>query len=169
MILSHPHHKASLLAPPAHGDWPLGPTRGPTVQRASGGAWGDASPQTPAIRTARVAWDLDMGNGLWSRNGLWSSLSSMRHDCPRPLQAPRLANGTRPAASMAGPGTAIAYRAHQHPRPYPHTLFMAGVWGEASPQAPPEARWTVGPRVGPRGQSAMGGGRETDSRRGQGG
>jgi len=38
----------ALLAPLAHGDWPLGPTRGPTVQRASGGAWGDASPQTPA-------------------------------------------------------------------------------------------------------------------------
>jgi hypothetical protein len=42
----------SLLAPPAHGDWPLGPTRGPTVQRASGGAWGDASPQTPANHSA---------------------------------------------------------------------------------------------------------------------
>ncbi len=36
------------LAPPAHGDWTLGPSREPTVQRASGGAWGDASPQTPA-------------------------------------------------------------------------------------------------------------------------
>ncbi len=40
--------KSPSLAPPAHGDWPLGPTCGPTVQRASGGAWGDASPQTPA-------------------------------------------------------------------------------------------------------------------------
>ncbi len=48
----------SLLAPPAHGDWPLPtpwgprPTRGPTVQRASGGAWGDASPQSPANHDA---------------------------------------------------------------------------------------------------------------------
>ncbi len=42
----------SLLPPPAHGDWPLGPTRGPTVQRASGGAWGDASPQAPANHSA---------------------------------------------------------------------------------------------------------------------
>jgi len=129
----------------------------------SGGAWGEASPQTPAKRTSRVARGLDMGNGLWS------PLPSMRRACLRPLHMLRLANGTRPAASMAGPGTAIAYRAHQHPRPYPHTLFMAGVWGEASPQAPPEARWTVGPRVGPRGQSPWAGGRETDSRRGQGG
>ena len=29
-------------------------------------------------------------------------------------------------------------------RPHPHNGFMAGVWGEASPQAPPEARWTAG-------------------------
>ncbi len=42
------HPQIFSLAPPAHGDWTLGPTRGPTVQRASGGAWGDASPQTPA-------------------------------------------------------------------------------------------------------------------------
>ncbi len=46
----------SLLAPPAHGDWPLGPTRGPTVQRASGGAWGEASPQTPAICLWASCW-----------------------------------------------------------------------------------------------------------------
>ena len=39
--------RLSLLPPPAHGDWTIGPSRGPTVQRASGGAWGDASPQTP--------------------------------------------------------------------------------------------------------------------------
>jgi len=25
-----------------------------------------------------------------------------------------------------------------------HTVCLAGVWGEASPQAPPEARWAVG-------------------------
>ncbi len=30
----------------------------------SGGAWGDASPQTPAIHSSRVAWGLDMGDGL---------------------------------------------------------------------------------------------------------
>jgi len=30
-------------------------------------------------------------------------------------------------------------------RPFiPHALWLAGVWGEASPQAPPEARWTAG-------------------------
>jgi len=38
----------SLLAPPA----------------PSGGAWGDASPQTPAKRTAWVSWGLSMGDGL---------------------------------------------------------------------------------------------------------
>ncbi len=25
-----------------------------------------------------------------------------------------------------------------------HTVCLAGVWGEASPQAPPEVRWTAG-------------------------
>ncbi len=44
-------------------------------------------------------------------------------------------------------------------------LWLAGVWGEASPQVPPEARWTVGPRVGPRVQPPWAGGaRESDSR-----
>ncbi len=37
-------------SPSAHGDWPLDPTRGSTVQRASGGVWGDGSPQTPATQ-----------------------------------------------------------------------------------------------------------------------
>jgi len=63
-LLPRVGEKSLSLAPPAHGDWPLGPTRGPTVQRASGGAWGDASPQTPAIHSSRVAWGLDMGDGL---------------------------------------------------------------------------------------------------------
>jgi len=59
--------KSPALAPPAHGDWPLGPTRRPTVQRASGGAWGDAFPQTPA------------NHGSWRSTGL---------AMPRPFTGP---------------------------------------------------------------------------------
>jgi len=55
--LRSPHPQILSLAPPAHGDWPLGPTRGPTVQRASGGAWGDASPQAPANHGAGESTD----------------------------------------------------------------------------------------------------------------
>ena len=47
----------SSLAPPPVANWPLDPTRGPTVQRASGGAWGDASPQTPANHGAWGSMD----------------------------------------------------------------------------------------------------------------
>jgi len=61
----------------------------------SGGAWGDASSQTPAKHTAREPQRLVMGNRLQ----------------PHALTA-RL--------------------------PHPHSSVMAGVWGEASPQVPPE-------------------------------
>ncbi len=71
--------EASLFAPPA----------------PSGGAWGDASPQPPAIHSSRVARGLDMGDAL------------------------------SPSALTA-------------PLPHPGSSFMAGVWGETSPQAPPE-------------------------------
>jgi hypothetical protein len=27
----------------------------------------------------------------------------------------------------------------------PHASWLAGVWGEPSPQVPPEARWAAGP------------------------
>jgi len=116
VILSRPHPKAFSLAPPA----------------PSGGAWGDASPQTPAIRSSRVSWGLDMGNGLWP------PLPSVHHACLQSLHALRLA--VRPAtpttARLAAPTTATTLTS---------TLSiirrderLAGVWGEASPQAPPE-------------------------------
>jgi len=47
-LLPRVGEKSLSLAPPA----------------PSGGAWGDASPQTPAIHSSRVAWGLDMGDGL---------------------------------------------------------------------------------------------------------
>jgi len=36
---------------------------------------------------------------------------------------------------------------------YPHVPWLAGVWGEASPQVPPEARLNVGPAARVRGTS----------------
>jgi hypothetical protein len=116
VILSRPHPKAFSLAPPA----------------PSGGAWGDASPQTPAKRSSRESWGLDMGNGLWP------PLPSVHHAYLRLLHPPRLA--VRPAtpttARLAAPTTATTLTS---------TLSiirrderLAGVWGEASPQAPPE-------------------------------
>ncbi len=88
------------------------------------GAWGDASPQTPAIHSSRAPRNLEMGNGPCHSRP------------PQPLHAPRL------SGTPAVPATADALTST-----FPiirRTLFMAGVWGEASPQAPPEARWTVG-------------------------
>jgi len=75
---------------------------------------------------------------------------------PTPLHAPRLptllqalhlvvgtaAPATAPPLTNAAPATANALTST---RPIiRHSVFLAGVWGEASPQAPPEARWTVG-------------------------
>jgi len=80
--IPHPQsfsRKSPSLAPPA----------------PSGGAWGDASPQTPAKHTSRTSGGLEMGNCL--------------------------------------PAHALTARLPQH-----HSGFMAGVWGEASPPAPPE-------------------------------
>jgi len=124
VILSRPHPKAFSLAPPA----------------PSGGAWGDASPQTPANHTSRVSWDLDMGNGLQP------PLPSMRPACLQSLHALRLA--VRPAAPttarLAAP-TTVRLAAPTTATTLTSTLsiihrdvFLAGVWGEASPQAPPE-------------------------------
>jgi hypothetical protein len=94
----------------------------------SGGAWGEASPQTPAKHSSRVSGGLDMGDVLRF------PLPSMRRVRPRLLHAPRLA--VRPGA----PATALTSTLSIIHR----TLFLAGVWGEASPQAPLEARWTAG-------------------------
>ncbi len=67
--------KEEDFPPSAHGDWPLGPTRGPTVQRASGGAWGEASPQTPAKQTVwrMVGWVLAIESGVTIESGvIWT-------------------------------------------------------------------------------------------------
>ena len=83
----------------------------------SGGAWGEASPQTPAKHSSRVSGGLDMGDVLRF------PLPSMRRVRPRLLHAPRLA--VRPGA----PATALTSTLSIIHR----TLFLAGVWGEASP------------------------------------
>jgi len=140
---------ASSLAPPAPsgGAWassfaPPAPSGGAWASSfappaPSGGAWGDASPQTPAKRTSRVSWHLDMGNS------------------PRFPQSPQ-SHAPRLAVTPAVPNNATTLTSTR--AFIRHTLFLAGVWGEASPQAPPEARWTVGPRVGPTVQSPWAGG-----------
>jgi len=111
----------------------------------SRGAWGDASPQTPAKHSSRVSGGLDMGDVLRF------PLPSMRRVRPRLLHAPRLA--VRPGA----PATALTSTLSIIRR----TLFLAGVWGEASPQAPPEARWTAGRSRGASQPWAEGARRET--------
>jgi len=111
----------------------------------SGGAWGDASPQTPAIRSSRVSGGLDMGDVLRF------PLSSMRRVRPQLLHAPRLAVGPGAPATALTSTLSIIRR----------TILLAGVWGEASPQAPPEARWTAGRSRGAS-QPWAGGGEERD-------
>jgi len=91
------------LAPPA----PKSPSLAPPAP--SGGAWGDASPQTPAIRSSRESRGLDMGDG------------------PQP---PHL-SATPAVSANADSLTSTLPTIH-------HTVCLAGVWGEASPQAPPE-------------------------------
>jgi len=123
----------NLLALPApSGGLPLAPPA------PSGGAWGDASPQTPAKRTSWQSGGLEMGDGPRP------PLPSIRRICPRPVHTPRLAVRSvaftivRPVAST----TATALTSTRST--IGHTVFLAGVWGEASPQASPEARWTAG-------------------------
>ena len=108
---------SSLLAPPA----------------PSGGAWGDASPQTPAIQTVRRMMErvlvsvvalLDTA-GVTARCGAWDCEDC--GDCEEfPISKCRDSRDVR----------------------------LAGVWGEASPQAPPEG--AGGAREG----SSMGAGEE---------
>ena len=122
--------EASLLAPPA----------------PSGGAWGDASPQTPAKKTLRrmvrrvlvsvVAVVDTAGLAVVDTAGLAvvdTAGLTARRDARR---------GCRQARRVEGNGDRRPFpmsKSHD-----PRDECMAGVWGEASPQAPPEARWTVG-------------------------
>jgi len=98
------------LAPPA----PMGePSLAPPTP--SGGAWGDASPQTPAIRTSQESGNLEMGNCLRPLRPLHA---------PRPSVTPTVSAN---ADSLTSTCSTIG-----------RTVCLAGVWGEASPQAPPE-------------------------------
>ena len=102
------------------------------------GAWGDASPQTPAIQT------------LW-RMVEWVLVSESA--LPDTADVPDRRGGGRgparhgPARRREAVGRHGAGRRGPFPISSPHDFrdeCMAGVWGEASPQAPPEARWTAG-------------------------
>ncbi len=84
----------------------------------SGGAWGDASPQTPAKKT--LWWMMERvlvravavakSDGLIARRGAWRGRSNVGAVESLPISR---SDGAR-------------------------DVRMAGVWGEASPQAPPE-------------------------------
>jgi len=90
---SHDSEKSPSLAPPA----------------PSGGAWGDASPQTPANH---------------------SLCGSTGTAIPRQFTDPAQDKG---GGGATAPGLlAVATHAPSH------APWLAGVWGEASPQAPPE-------------------------------
>jgi len=88
----------------------------PQKPAPSGGAWGDASPQTPAKRTSRVSWHLDMGN----------SPQSPQSHAPRLAVTPAVPNNATTLTS-----TRALIR---------HTLFLAGVWGREGPLRVREAR-----------------------------
>jgi len=100
-LTPHPEAGRSIEAPS-----PLAPPA------PSGGAGGDASPQTPAKHTARASRGLDMG------------------DDQQPPHAPRLA--VTPAVSANADSLTSTLPTMRR------GVFMAGVWGEASPQAPLE-------------------------------
>ncbi len=114
---------ASSLAPsaPSGGTWASSPApiEEPSLAppAPSGGAWGDASPQTPAKRTSRESRHLDMGNSSQSPQ------SSQSH-APHLAVTPAVSNN---ATTLTSTRSIIR-----------RTVCMAGVWGEASPQAPPE-------------------------------
>ncbi len=128
----------SIEAPPSLA--PPAPSEGLSLAppAPSGGAWGDASPQTPAIHSSWVSGDADTGN---------PSRISRLHTPSR--AATPVVSGNADSLTSTLPTT--------H-----HAVFLAGVWGEASPQAPPEARWTVDPAGRDRGASQpwAGGARE---------
>jgi len=105
--------KEEDFPPSAHGDWPLGPTRGPTVQRASGGAWGEASPQTPAIQT-RVGID--------------------EHGHSQPLTDPTPASGTGAGGEGGGsPSPASGTGAGGEGGGSPSPASGRGGWGVRAP------------------------------------
>jgi 4-amino-4-deoxy-L-arabinose transferase-like glycosyltransferase len=108
----------------------------------SGGAWGDASPQTPAKHSSWESGNLEMGDGP-------------RPPHPprplRPLQAPRLS--VTPAVSANADSLTSTLST------IGHTVFLAGVWGEASPQAPPEGAGGARERL----SEEVGGERETQA------
>jgi len=83
----------------------------------SGGAWGDASPQTPAkqtvwpiVKRVLVSAVAVADAGLAVRRGAWRSRRGREDHGPFPISK----------------------------RHDTHDECLAGVWGEASPQAPPE-------------------------------
>jgi len=110
-LIPHPMAGRSIEAPA-----PPAPSEGLSFAppAPSGGAWGDASPQTPAKHTARVSEDADTGN---------PSRISRLH-APSRAATPAVSNT---ATTLTSTRTTV----HRD-------VFLAGVWGEASPQAPPE-------------------------------
>jgi len=109
----------------------------PSKAAPSGGAWGDASPQTPAKKTVWRMMEKVLvsavadATDVTARRGAWRS-----HGRTQRMEG----SGNRRLSPMSK-------------RCGSRDECMAGVWGEASPQAPPEARWTGGPAARVRGAS----------------
>jgi len=141
------------------------------------GSYDVASALTPALKLLSTALTLGLLVAIYvsyarrmpSPPGPWLTGPSAAADGPArlplamgegetPLHAGRLPSSGH---GRGGGGEGIPGSVRCRRGPYTSIsmrLWLAGVWGEASPQAPPEARWTVGPRVGPRGQSPWAGG-----------
>jgi len=107
---------------------PPAPSEVPSLA-PSGGAWGDASPQTPAIHPSRVARGLEMGNGLRS------TLTSTRSIIRRPVFLAGVWGEASPQAPPEGAGGARREK----------TFSVGGTKSET--QAPPEGAKERG-RVG---------------------
>ncbi len=112
----------SLLAPPR--PWLTGPSAAADGPARLRGSLGRCLPPDPR-QTDRVA---DSGEGTGER----VSVSGHRW-CDKQT---RRAEGLRERGDRRQPPISRPCGSRDE--------RMAGVWGEASPQAPPEARWTVG-------------------------
>jgi len=132
----------------------------------SGGTWGDGSPRPPPNAHRRShrgrRWEATRS----ARNSAMCRAYLSYRQCPAPLTRSPVPSVVRRASihgrhpsgrlsgvdarlgglaggvCLAGSGGCLAgvFMAEGSAS----SVFMAGAWGEASPQVPPEARWTAG-------------------------
>ncbi len=108
----------------------------------SGGTWGDASPQTPATHTCWGSTGAAEGPVSPGRRGRKekTTFHGPRQSLPGSATCQGLAAPVDPHAPLVGGLLPDAPRQRgSPPRPsIPMRLCLAGVWGEPSPQVPPE-------------------------------